>query len=159
MTPEEISTAATADRALAYAARGLLIGLAMTVLLVVAVESTGAMLSGDDADSPLAAAAALLMMALSGVLVGPLVGLLLAWALRLPRPWAVSLAGAAAGVLLLCGGARLGMTDAEPYWLLPGFLLTVVYAGAAALSAFGGRSVDAASDAAEREGMPARLDS
>ncbi|GIF96317.1 hypothetical protein Cci01nite_14110 [Catellatospora citrea] len=149
MTPDEIRIAATADRALAFAARGLLIGLAMTVLLVVAVEAADAMSSGDDGDTPLAAAAALLLTALVGVLAGPLVGALLAWALRLPRPWLVSLAGTAAGVLLLCAGAGFGMTAAEPYWLLPGFLLAVAYAGAAALSALGGRSGDATSGTVE----------
>lgn len=152
MTPDEIRTAA--DRALAFAARGLLIGLAMTVLLVVAVEAADGMSSGYDGDTPLGAAVVLLLTASVGVLVGPLVGALLAWVLRLPRPWLVSLAGTTAGVLLLCAGAGFGMTAAEPYWLLPGFLLAVAYGGAAALSALGGRSGDATSAAVEA--MPPR---
>ncbi|WP_155375357.1 hypothetical protein [Catellatospora vulcania] len=166
MTPEEIRIAATADRALAYACRGLPIGLAMTVLLALLVHFADVAFAVDTASaedaamgSPLVPAARVFLLALLGVPGGLLAGLLLARMLRLPRPWAVSLLGMAAGGLLLCAGARFGMAEADPFWLLPAFLLTSAYAGAAAVSAFGGRPGDAGSAQAGREEVLIRLDS
>ena len=112
--------------------RGGLAGLAVSAALYLATKyATSIVDRHPEIDGPETLGSTVLIMLQVGIPSSVVVGLLIAWAARLRRPWAVSFLGLIISGVLICGWGALEITTFAPPWLLIVTLAVVAYALAA----------------------------
>lgn len=109
--------------------RGALAGLAVSGAFYLAMQyATSVVDRHPEIDGPETLGSTVLITLGVGIPGSVVVGLLVAWAAGLRRPWAVSLLGLMISNVLICGWGALDVPTFAPPWLLIGALVASAYA-------------------------------
>ncbi|MGK5737917.1 hypothetical protein [Micromonospora sp. URMC 103] len=109
--------------------RGAAAGLAVSGAFYLATQYASSVIDRHpEIDGPETLGSTVLVTLGVGVPGSVVLGLLVAWAAGLRRPWAVSLLGLMISGVLICGWGALDLPTFAPPWLLIGTLVVVAYA-------------------------------
>ncbi|GAA3765978.1 hypothetical protein GCM10022379_37270 [Micromonospora maritima] len=124
--------------------RGGIVGFVVFGALALATTYAGSVIDRHpEIDGPETLGSTVLITLEVGIPSALVLGLLIAWATRLPRPWAVSLLGLMNSGLLICGYGSLRIRVIEPRWLVPVSLIVLAHVLTAVLVARSARSAHA----------------
>jgi hypothetical protein len=110
---------------LSSALRGLLVGLAACAVFALSILFTSSSL-------PTAQSGAVVLTTMIGIglPVAFIAGTIVAWLVKLPRPWLISLAGLALTLILAC---TIGWLANGVAWIIPALIMLASYATTTAL--------------------------